>query len=117
MPRAPICCAGSIAAARPPPPTAPRSRGSAARPSAASSRAGSPRSSAALIRELAVLVDVADRGARVARLIEQRGEVVVRLGEPRIVLEGAAVEPDRLLLVVAVLRDHAEVVVGGGVAG
>src|SRR5689334_20646287 len=37
--------------------------------------------------QLAVLVDVTNRRARIARLIEQRREVVVRLGEMRVELE------------------------------
>src|SRR6185312_6228566 len=64
-------------------------------------------------RQLAVLVDVPDRSARVAGLVEQRGQVVVRLGELGVERERLAVELDRLGLAARILREHAEVVEGG----
>src|SRR5688572_29253719 len=67
--------------------------------------------------QLPVLVDVADRRARIAALIEQSGQIVVRFGELWIELERAVVERDGIGFLAGILRDHAEVVVRGGIRG
>ena len=51
-----------------------------------------------------------NRRARITRLIEQRREVVVRLGELRVELERFSVQLDRLALFPGVLGEHSEVV-------